>query len=101
MIKIACPRIGIEPCSPQEFAAQINAMSEFPETDKTPDQERLALAILSCMVALGGRARCTKMAGGFMAMQSEVGDIALRALNSGEVEIIEFEERDGEVVVSA
>lgn len=100
-VKIACPRIGIEPCSPSEFAAKINAITEFPETTRPANQERLDLTILSCMLALGGAAKCTPMSGGFMAMQSEVADIVIRqSRQDGHIEIIEFEKTaSGEVQV--
>lgn len=77
MISIHCPRIGIKPCKPEEFAEKINRMTEFPETERTPEQERIERTILSCMVALGGSADCTFVPGRGLRMSSQVGTLFL------------------------
>ena len=75
-MQLECPRIGIKPCSPAEFCSQINAMTEFPNTTRTPDEERFDLAILSCLMALGGQAKC-KITGSSLEMSSPTGKLCL------------------------
>ena len=105
-LQIACPRLGIEPCSTEEFAKKLNAIEEFPELGRSPgishmeptqNENRFDLAILSCMMALGGRVKVTPLYGGFLSMQSELGAVALRQNKAtGKIEILEFEEKNGE-----
>lgn len=90
MITIHCPRVGIEPCEPSKFAERINAMTEFPNTNRTADEERMDLTILSCMVALGGKANCSFVGGRGLRMSSEVGTLYLDK-NGGKVSITEGE----------
>jgi hypothetical protein len=86
-----CPRIGIEPCSPSVFAERINAIKEFPDTQRTPDEERVDLTILSCIVALGGSAHCSFVPGRGLRMASEVGTLFVDKSN-GKVSIVEAQE---------
>ena len=118
-MKIACPRLQIEPCSPKEFAKRINAIHEFPYSTKSEHDERAELTILSCMVALGGRATCkilpvcmVALGGratckilpvtGMFWMHSKHGDLLLAKAKDGtEVRIFEAYEENGEVKIRA
>jgi hypothetical protein len=84
---LTCPRLGITLCSPQDFAAKLNAISSFP--DRPGDDGRIEITLLSCMVALGGKARCTVL-GHFLVIESDSGCFVVRQRN-GIVEIAEFE----------
>jgi hypothetical protein len=101
MISIKCPRLGIESCSPAEFAAKLNAITTFPETDRSNDDERKDLAILSCMVALGGSAKCRMLPQtGMLQMSSNVGDLVI-GFKDGQVTILEAFEENGQVKLRA
>lgn len=102
-MKIACPRLQIEPCSPKEFAKRINAIHEFPYSTKSEHDERAELTILSCMVALGGRATCKILpVTGMFWMHSKHGDLVLAKAKDGtEVRIFEAYEENGEVKIRA
>jgi len=84
-MKIACPRLSIPELDPPEFAAELN---------KEPDKnERMQMAILACMVALGGQAKCT-LTGEGLRMESITGILLLGVRDDGTIAI---EERAAEV----
>jgi len=91
MITIRCPRLGIAPCTPAEFSERINEITEFPDTKRTPAEERLDLTILCCIVALGGEASCAWVPDGRLRMHSDRGILILGTAN-GSVSLEEVQE---------
>jgi hypothetical protein len=90
-LTIACPRFGIPPLPPAQFADRLN---EIPT-----ETERMEMAILSCMVALGRKAKCkflplTRM----LSMQTKDRCLVLASTN-GVISIFEAFEENGEVKI--